>query len=232
MIDSSTKVEIQHVTRHCGNAVLGAVPYSEVYLMDCVAGLRHYPDNYFDLAVVDPPYGIGVSEMNIGARRTKNKACDGKGWDNSIPTDNYWDELYRVSKHQIVWGANYFNCFNGKNGAIIWHKNNPLPTSSDCEIASYSKHAKVAIYNKTWTNYVNDKATNHPTEKPISLYDWIFKNYAKAGEIILDTHLGSGSSRIAADKAGLNFVGFEIDEEYFNAANKRFDNFKSQTRLF
>ena len=232
MIIEAQKINITTAPRHCGKPLLGAVPYSEVYLMDCVSGLRHYPDNYFDLSVVDPPYGIGVSEMNIGARKIKNKACDGKGWDNNIPTDEYWSELYRVSKHQIVWGANYFNCFNGKNGAIIWHKNNPLPTSSDCEIASYSKHAKVAIYNKTWTNYVNDKATNHPTEKPISLYDWIFANYAKAGETILDTHLGSGSSRIAADKAGLNFVGFEIDEEYFNAANKRFDNFKSQTRLF
>jgi len=144
--------------------------------------MKRYPDNYFDLAIVDPPYGIGVSEMNIGARKIKNKSCDNKGWDNNIPTDEYWNELYRVSKHQIVWGANYFNCFNGKNGAIIWHKNNPLPTSSDCEIASYSKHSKVAIYNKTWTNYVNDKQTNHPTEKPIQLYEWLLKNYAKEGE--------------------------------------------------
>jgi len=140
-------------------------PFSIVFNEDCVQGLKRFADNYFDLAIVDPPYGIGVSEMNIGARKIKNKSCDNKGWDNNIPTDEYWGELYRVSKHQIVWGANYFNCFNGKNGAIIWHKNNPLPTSSDCEIASYSKHSKVAIYNKTWTNYVNDKQTNHPTEK-------------------------------------------------------------------
>ena len=211
---------------------VGRSALSTVYLMDCIEGMRQFPDKIFDLAVIDPPYGIGVSEMNIGARKVKNKACDGKGWDNNTPTEEYWNELYRVSKHQIVWGANYFNCFNGKNGAIIWYKNNPLPTSSDCEIASYSKHAKVAIYNKTWTNYVNDKATNHPTEKPISLYDWIFKNYANEGDLILDTHLGSQSSRIAANKAGLDFVGFEIDREYYDNGNTRFKNFVSQGVLF
>jgi len=207
-------------------------PFSIVYNEDCVQGLKRFADNKFDLAIVDPPYGIGVSEMNIGARKIKNKSCDNKGWDNNIPTDEYWGELYRVSKHQIVWGANYFNCFNGKNGAIIWHKNNPLPTSSDCEIASYSKHSKVAIYNKTWTNYVNDKQTNHPTEKPIQLYEWLLKNYAKEGDLILDTHLGSGSSRIAAYKGGFNFVGFEIDQEYYEKQEKRFKNFTAQLRLF
>jgi site-specific DNA-methyltransferase (adenine-specific) len=212
--------------------VLPAVPSSEVYLEDCVTALKRFNDNHFDLAIVDPPYGIGVSEMNIGARKIKNKSCDNKGWDNNIPTDEYWNELYRVSKHQIVWGANYFNCFNGKNGAIIWHKNNPLPTSSDCEIASYSKHSKVAIYNKTWTNYVNDKQTNHPTEKPIQLYEWLLKNYAKEGDLILDTHLGSGSSRIAAYKGGFNFTGFEIDKDYYEAQEKRFKDFVSQLRMF
>lgn len=202
-----------------------------VHNCDCMELMKQYPDKFFDLAVVDPPFGIGVSEMNIGARKTKNKACDGKGWDNNTPIDEYWNELYRVSKHQIVWGANYFNCFNGKNGAIIWHKNNPLPTSSDCEIASYSKHAKVAIYNKTWTNYVNDKDTNHPTEKPVSLYDWIFHNYAKPDDKILDTHCGSGSSRIAAHKNNLYFVGAEIDKDYWEAQEKRYKNFISQLKI-
>lgn len=231
MIDKSTNVDISTEDPLAANPCY-VQPFSEVFNEDCIQVMKRYPDKFFDLAVVDPPYGIGVSEMNIGARKIKNKSCDNKGWDNNTPTDEYWKELYRVSKHQIVWGANYFNCFNGKNGAIIWHKNNPLPTSSDCEIASYSKHAKVAIYNKTWTNYVNNKATNHPTEKPISLYDWIFANYAKKGDVILDTHLGSGSSRIAAHKAGLSFVGCEIDKDYFNAQEKRFKEFVSQLRLF
>ena len=209
----------------------------KLYHGDCMDLMRKTPDKYYDLCIVDPPYGIGVSEMNIGARKVKNKACDGKGWDNNTPTEEYWNELYRVSKHQIVWGANYFNCFNGKNGAIIWYKNNPLPTSSDCEIASYSKHAKVAIYNKTWTNYVNDKATNHPTEKPISLYDWILQNYANEGDLILDTHLGSGSIAIAIDKANkinnmnLRFTGIELDEDYYNSMIKRFEAYISQLTL-
>ena len=206
---------------------------SEVFNEDCMVGMARYPDKWFDLAVVDPPYGIGVSEMNIGARKTKNKSCDNKGWDNSAPPKEYWEQLYRVSKHQIVWGANYFNCYNGKKGAIVWHKNNPLPTSSDCEIASYSKHAKVAIYEKTWTNYVNDKETSHPTEKPVALYDWIYKNYLPNGGKVIDTHLGSGSNRIAANKAGnIDFVGFELDKDYYDAQEKRWKAFISQTRLF
>ncbi len=207
------------------------MPISEVYNEDCMIGMARYPDNYFELAIVDPPYGISVSEMNIGARKIKNKACDNKGWDNNTPTKEYRDELYRVSKHQIVWGANYFNCFNGKNGAIIWHKNNPLPTSSDCEIASYSKHAKVAIYNKTWTNYVNDKTTNHPTQKPVQLYKWLLKNYANEGDKILDTHLGSGSSRIACWDGGFDFYGWEIDKDYFDAMEKRFNQHIQQLTL-
>ena len=206
---------------------------SEVFNEDCMVGMARYPDKWFDLAVVDPPYGIGVSEMNIGARKTKNKSCDNKGWDNSAPPKEYWEQLYRVSKHQIVWGANYFNCYNGKKGAIVWHKNNPLPTSSDCEIASYSKHAKVAIYEKTWTNYVNDKETSHPTEKPVALYDWIYKNYLPNGGKVIDTHLGSGSNRIAANKAGnIDFVGFELDKDYYEAQEKRWRGFINQTRLF
>ena len=200
--------------------------------------MKQYPDKYFDLAIVDPPYGIGISEMNIGARKVKNKTCDNKGWDSGIPTQEYFNELQRVSKNQIIWGANYFNCFNGKNGAIIWHKNNPLPTSSDCEIASYSKHSKVAIFNKTWTNYVNDKETNHPTEKPITLYSWLIQKYTECGFKIIDTHLGSGSIALAIDKANkldnmnLEFVGIELDEEYFDASLKRFRLNHCQTTIF
>jgi len=227
MIDSSTKVEIQHVTRHCGNAVLGAVPYSEVYLMDCVTGLRHYPDNYFDLAVVDPPYGIGIAK-----------------WDTK-PTDEYWAELFRVSKNQIVWGANYFHLPHSE-AWICWHKTagfqrRALNGQSDFELAWTSFDRKARLIPYTYSGNIKGLTKNttdynykpiHPTQKPIELYELILEEFTQDGNLILDTHLGSGSSRIAADKAGLNFVGFEIDEEYFNAANKRFDNFKSQTRLF
>jgi len=233
MIDSSTKVEIQHVTRHCGNAVLGAVPYSEVYLMDCVAGLRHYPDNYFDLAVVDPPYGIKIN-MNMGRKKGQKKRHNEKDWDNSIPEDIYFKELFRVSKNQIIWGGNYFPLPLTKSW-IFWDKNVPDGVSfADGELAwtSFDKTLVKAKIDYSGFQGMDDGGKIHPTQKPVRLYDWIFMKYSKAGDLILDTHVGSQSSRIAADKAGLNFVGFEIDEEYFNAANKRFDNFKSQTRLF
>lgn len=233
MIDSSTKVEIQHVTRHCGNAVLGAVPYSEVYLMDCVAGLRHYPDNYFDLAVVDPPYGIEIN-MNMGRKKGQKKRHNEKDWDNSIPEDIYFKELFRVSKNQIIWGGNYFPLPLTKSW-IFWDKNVPDGVSfADGELAwtSFDKTLVKAKIDYSGFQGMDDGGKIHPTQKPVRLYDWIFMKYSKAGDLILDTHVGSQSSRIAADKAGLNFVGFEIDEEYFNAANKRFDNFKSQTRLF
>jgi len=189
------------------------------------------PDKAFALAIVDPPYGIGVAKMNIGARIIKNDACDGKDWDSTKPPEIYFKELRRVSKEQIIWGANNFNCFSGGMGAIVWDKDNPLPTSSRCEIASYSKHSKVAYYRQVWTNYVNTKATIHPTEKPVALYQWLLKNYAKQGDKILDTHLGSGSSAIAADIMGFDFVGIEIDEDYYKAALDRFNRHKQQLTL-
>ena len=199
---------------------------------DCMEYMASLPDKYYELAIVDPPYGIGVSEMNIGARVNKNLSCDNKGWDIIIPTDEYFNELQRISSNQIIWGANYFNCFNGNHGAIIWNKNNPMPTQSDCEIASYSKHKKVAIYNQTWTNYVNTKSTNHPTEKPVALYKWLLKNYAKPGDKILDTHGGSGSICIACHDMGFDLDWIELDEDYYNAAIKRFNTHTAQGSLF
>lgn len=237
MIDSSTKVEIQHVTRHCGNAVLGAVPYSEVYLMDCVAGLRHYPDNYFDLAVVDPPYGINISNGGsyyILKGKRPNNPHTKKDWDKSIPPPEYFKELFRVSKNQIVWGGNYMTEYLHPSRCwIFWNKVKFVDNYADGELAWTSFDAntkKVEIQHHGFLT--KDGTSIHPTQKPVMLYEWIYQKFAKTGDLILDTHCGSQSSRIAADKAGLNFVGFEIDEEYFNAANKRFDNFKSQTRLF
>ena len=227
------KIDITTAPRHCGKPLLGAVPYSEVYLMDCVAGLRHYPDNYFDLAVVDPPYGIEIN-MNMGRKKGQPKRHNEKDWDNQIPKDIYFKELFRVSKNQIIWGGNYFPLPQTKSW-IFWDKNVPEGVSfADGELAwtSFDKTLVKAKIDYSGFQGMDNGGKIHPTQKPVRLYDWVYMKYAKHGDLILDTHVGSGSSRIAADKAGLNFVGFEIDEEYFNAANKRFDNFKSQTRLF
>ena len=234
------KIDITTAPRHCGKPLLGAVPYSEVYLMDCVAGLRHYPDNYIDLAVVDPPYGIDIAEKlaNGWVSKAGGTKFEAKDWDKYTPTQEYWDELFRVSKNQIVWGGNYFMSKIKKDSPcwIFWDKNNGDSLFADGEMAWTSFDSPVRLAKIHWCGSAAKHETGqnkiHPTQKPIKLYDWILMKYAKPNDLILDTHVGSGSSRIAADKAGLNFVGFEIDEEYFNAANKRFDNFKSQTRLF
>jgi site-specific DNA-methyltransferase (adenine-specific) len=194
--------------------------------------MARYPDNYFDLAIVDPPYGIDVANINFGARDLKNKSCDNKDWDKYIPSKKYFDELKRVSKEQIIWGANYFNCFSGNNGAIIWDKLQPLPTSSQCEIASYSRLKKVFKYTQRWTNFVNTKISNHPTEKPLELYRYLLDNFAKEGDKILDTHLGSGSIAIACHDYGFELTACELDKEYYDKAIQRIQNHVAQQKLF
>ena len=238
MIDSITKVEIQHVTRHCGNAVLGAVPYSEVYLMDCVAGLRHYPDNYFDLAVVDPPYGIEIN-MNMGRKKGQKKRHNEKDWDNSIPEDIYFNELFRVSKNQIIWGANHFIERINKNSScwLVWDKNKVGGYFADAELAWTSFDTAVRTFKWTWHGFIQQNMGNkqeriHPTEKPIQLYQWILQNYAKEGDLILDTHLGSASIAIACHREKFSLVGCELVEEYYNAGKKRLENEQMQPTLF
>jgi site-specific DNA-methyltransferase (adenine-specific) len=216
---------------------------SDVYLMDNMELMAKYEDNYFDLAVVDPPYGIGFGEFN----RT-NKASNGErykadkyknsNWDDGIPSDEYFSELMRISKNQIVWGGNYFPYLwkNGCKAFVYWHKGNPVPNFADGELAwtSFNKVAKQIDYryygNLEGKTSASDKI--HPTQKPVALYDWIFKNYATEGMKILDTHLGSQSSRISAHKNKMHFVGCELDSDYFNDGNKRFDNYVSQLKLF
>ena len=217
--------KIKDPNPHCSKHVLGDV-LSEVYLMDCMDLMAKYPDNYFDLAVVDPPYGIGYSGRD-GQKTIKydNK----KQWDNETPTQLYFNELFRVSKNQIIWGANYFTqYFNLGKGIICWfkHQNGNF---SQFELA-YTSIGNAKHFDRSYQKDQYNKI--HPTQKPIKLYDWIFKNYATEGQKILDTHLGSGSSRISANKANLHFVGCEIDEEYFNKSCKRYDDFVSQVRLF
>lgn len=206
---------------------------SEVYLMDCIAGMKHYPDKFFDLAVVDPPYGIGMD----GVRKSSGshggrKAHTFKGWDTSIPGMEYFTELYRVSKNQIIWGANYFTQYlPASMGWVFWDKGQRI-CNSDGELAFTSFHRALRVFTLNRVQLQIEGETFHPTQKPIKLYDWLFQNYAERGQKVLDTHLGSGSSRIAANKAGLDFVGFEIDEDYFNESEERFKKFVSQTRLF
>ena len=215
--------------------VLPAVPSSEVYLEDCVKALKRYADNHFDLAIVDPPYGLGLGTVSIPSEKNTNsqqkfyKDLKSKRWDDNTPNKEYFDELKRVSKNQIVWGGNYMAEHLGNTKCIIiWDKMTYIPTMSQYEFAfcSFNKHPKMVKINST------DIDRMHPTQKPIKLYDWLLHHYAKEGDLILDTHLGSGSSRIAAYKGWFNFVGFEIDAEYYEKQEKRFNDFKSQLRLF
>ena len=227
----SLKTETPAFAKH----VLPAVPSSEVYLEDCVKALKRFNDNHFDLAIVDPPYGLGMGTVSIPSEKNTNsqqkfyKDLKSKRWDDNTPNKEYFDELKRVSKNQIVWGGNYMSEHLGNTKCIIiWDKMTYIPTMSQFEFAfcSFNKHPKMVKINSTDINRM------HPTQKPTKLYDWILHHYAKPNDLILDTHLGSGSSRIAAYKGGFNFVGFEIDQEYYEKQEKRFNDFKSQLRLF
>lgn len=238
-IDNSTKVHKRDSTPAFGNAMLQAVPTSEVYLMDCVQGMKHYPDKWFDLAVVDPPYGIGadVNQNELGGKKgfTKNagryKKYHKTNWDLSVPEMEYFIELFRVSKEQIIWGGNYFKEVP-LTGVLIWYKGGS-GNFKEGELAKTSINTfKVFKYSRA-DAYINDCDVKiHPTQKPVALYDWIYKNYSDEGMKVLDTHLGSGSSRISANKYGLNFVGFEIDPEYYEKQEKRFNDWNSQLRMF
>tara|TARA_R100000329_G_scaffold30586_1_gene28252 strand:+ start:4893 stop:5510 length:618 start_codon:yes stop_codon:yes gene_type:complete len=194
--------------------------------------MSRYDDNYFDLAIVDPPYGIG----NFIPQNRINGKFDEVKWNDTIPNKEYFKELKRVSKEQIIWGANYYNCFNDKGGAIVWFKDVRHPNMSKCEIASYSRLKKVDFYRYDWSN--TDKynklrgADIHPCQKPVRLYEWLLMNYAKKGDKILDTHLGSGSIAIACQNLGFELTACELDKEYYNAAIKRIEQHKAQKRIF
>lgn len=191
--------------------------------------MKRYPDKYFELAVVDPPYGIDIN-MNIGRRAGMGKKHKVKKWDNCSPSDDYFIELKRVSKNQIIWGGNYFY-LGYTRGFIIWDKQIPEDLSfSMCEFAWSSFDLVSKIFRLPIQSASNERI--HPTQKPVALYDWILKNYAKPGDKILDTHMGSQSSRIAAYKAGFDYVGSELDADYFKDGCRRFEEFRSQLRLF
>ena len=199
------------------------MPKSEAYLIDCMEYMRTIPDKWFDLAVVDPPYGLGASVVNSGGRFKRYFNKNGN-WDNMPPQNNYFDELFRISKNQIIWGGNYFalpvnRCF------LIWDKHQPQGISFAMAEYAWTSFDKVAQIFKMRPQ--DQEQITHPTAKPIALYDWIYLNYATKGMKVIDTHLGSGSNRIAAHKAGMDFYACEIDPDYFRDQEKRFKNFLS-----
>ena len=214
---------------------------SEVTNEDCMEGMARYPDKYFDLAIVDPPYGIGEDGSKNHTRGKLALAKNYKsfaGNDISAPDINYFNELIRISKNQIIWGANHFIEKIPYNAScwIVWNKDNGETDFADCELAWTSFKTAVRIFKWKWhgmlqQNMKDKEQRIHPTQKPIALYKWLLHNYAKQGDKILDTHLGSGSSRIASYEMGFDFTAFELDKEYFEAQEKRYNNHISQLKL-
>jgi site-specific DNA-methyltransferase (adenine-specific) len=222
---------------------------NKIYLMDCMQGMKQFPDKYFELAIVDPPYFSGPEKRlfygkkvsSIGVKRLYKKSSM---W--HIPTADYFNELERVSKKYIVWGCNYYN-YKFNSGRIVWDKVNDSSDYSDCELAATNIFNHTRIFRFMWNGMLQgslsdgskmegNKAKNekriHPTQKPIQLYKWLLKNYAKPSDKILDTHGGSFSSVIACLEMGFEYIAFEIDEEYYKNGLKRIDQYKSQLKIF
>ena len=204
---------------------------------DCMELLKRTPDNFYDLAICDPPYGIGIDGQKESICKNKKhnrKKHNHKGWDSAIPTKEYFDELFRISKNQIIWGANYFveNLQKGTKGWIVWDKGQHGLTMSDCEIAYSSFEKATRIYTINRGLIAQKGGSIHPTQKPEKLYRWLLENYAKQGDKILDTHLGSGSIAIACHDYDFELTACELDKEYYNASIKRIKNHISQTKLF
>jgi site-specific DNA-methyltransferase (adenine-specific) len=219
--------------------------------------MARYPDNYFDLAIVDPPYGIGASKQSQSMSKRKGRKnstlikrsdLKSKDWDSAIPNQEYFKELFRVSKEQIIWGGNYFP-LPLINSWLIWNKLQVLETRSDGEMAwtSFKRPLKIVpllqdgfkrgqnvgynqpiIYNEPFSG----KQTIHPTQKPVALYKWLLDKYAKPNDKILDTHLGSGSIAIACHDYGFELTACELDREYYDKAIQRIKNHTAQTKLF
>ena len=210
---------------------------------DCMELMAGYEDNYFDLAIVDPPYGIGAHKtIGFADKKTKGFTFDkkeykNKGWDNNIPTVEYFSELKRISNNQIIWGANYFSKNLGEiKNFIYWHKKGQSEDSkfNEGELA-YTSIGRRRMGDIWWNGFgvINSKEHRfHPTQKPVKLYTWLLSNYAKQGDKILDTHVGSASSLIACHQLGFDVVGCELDKEYYELAQKRIKEETSQLSLF
>ena len=205
---------------------------SGFYNMDCMNGMAQFPDKFFELAIVDPPYGININ-MNQGRRKGDIVKHARKKWDSNPPTAAYWRELERVSVHQIVWGANNFSWIPPHNGWVVWDKDITGDVQfSKAELAYNSAINTVDMVKiraqtglETYTNKI------HPTQKPIALYKWLLSNYAKPGDKILDTHVGSASSLIACHQMGFEYWGFELDADYYKAATERLNKAKAQVSM-
>ncbi len=211
--------------------ILSESPRIEFLSADCMDVMKGYADKQFELAIVDPPYGIFGAEGTTGTNWKQYKKW---GWDENRPDKTYFDKLYNVSKNQIIFGGNYFvKYLKSSMGWIVWDKVQRLD-SSDCELMYSSFDAATRIFSFARGNnqgFLNPDRF-HPTQKPVALYKWLLKNYAKTGDKILDTHGGSFSSAIACHQMGFDFVGIEKDAEYFEKAVKRFKQYESQGRLF
>lgn len=212
---------------------------TEVFNEDCMIGMARYHDKYFDLAIVDPEYGIGEGKRDSYHPKASTRYKP-KNWDLKVPDQSYFIELFRLSKNQIIWGGNYFQLPVCKK-PIVWDKQQPegidqamfeyawqSQDNQQARIFRRSPSADKNCVSNGDSRLRQTKMRIHPTQKPVALYKWLLKNYAKPGDKILDTHLGSGSSRIAADQMGFDFTGFELDKDYFDASVKRFNQYKSQ----
>lgn len=198
---------------------------TRAFNMDCVEAMKEFPDKYFELAIVDPEYGIGIGNS---PRLVTDKGLKAKAWDDKPVDMNFFTELFRVSKNQIIWGGNYYE-IGITNHCIVWDKKQPEDLSFgmfDFAWTSFDKPNKIFRY-----SVLNEKEKIHPTQKPVALYRWLLHNYAKEGDKILDSHLGSGSSRIAAHQMGFDFTSYELDRDYFEAQEKRFKLVTSQSQI-
>lgn len=221
-----------------GSGDLLGVRGLELSCEDCMAMMARYPDKYFDLAIVDPPYGIGEDGKSNHSRGRLAKAQEytPKAWDKTPPPMEYFDELRRVSRQQIIWGGNYFplpptSCW------VVWDKLNGENDFADCELAWASFKTAVRKFSFRWAgmlqgNMAEKEARIHPTQKPVALYRWLLEKYAAPGQRILDTHLGSGSHAIAAHYFGAHLTACEIDADYFREASARINRETAQTTLF
>jgi site-specific DNA-methyltransferase (adenine-specific) len=204
---------------------------------DCLEAMRLMEDDSFELAIVDPPYGIGMDGGKIGSfaiAKGQKTRHEKKNWDNSIPDPEYFQELKRVSKNQIIWGGNYFlDYLSNTRCMIVWDKNNGGNSMADCELAWTSFDSSVRKFTYSHIEDHNKKILRiHPTQKPAALYTWLLEKYAKPNDRILDTHLGSGSIAIACHNLGYDLTGYELDKDYYQAAQKRLKNHQKQLRMF
>lgn len=232
-----------------------------IYNKDCLKALKEMQDNKFDLAIVDPPYGIGASKVskkkhlikqkNGKISTTPNNNYKSKDWDKRTTSSDFFKDLIRVSKNQIIWGVNYYD-YNLTGGRLVWDKLNDNCDQFDCEIAYNSINKRTDIIRYKWIGMFQGKSISnnydianiqngnkklnekriHPTQKPVKLYEWLLMNYANEGDKILDTHLGSGSIAIACHNLGYDLEGYELDKEYYDNALKRLKQHQAQTTLF